>query len=165
MPMVAAKRAVSVPMIATTVSAMGARSKIAEERATMYTPAVTIVAAWISAETGVGPSMASGSQTYRGICADLPAAPTIKSSPIAVSVPAPAVSAGNRRTDSNTRVKSSDPKCLIIKKRAIRNPKSPMRLTMNAFLPAAAAESFVNQNPISRYDARPTPSQPMNMTR
>jgi hypothetical protein len=32
-------------------------------RATMYTPAVTIVAAWISAETGVGPSMASGSQT------------------------------------------------------------------------------------------------------
>jgi hypothetical protein len=33
----------------------------------MYTPAVTIVAAWISAETGVGPSIASGSQTYRGI--------------------------------------------------------------------------------------------------
>jgi hypothetical protein len=28
----------------------------------MYTPAVTIVAAWISAETGVGPSIASGSQ-------------------------------------------------------------------------------------------------------
>jgi hypothetical protein len=29
----------------------------------MYTPAVTIVAAWISAETGVGPSIASGSHT------------------------------------------------------------------------------------------------------
>ena len=28
----------------------------------MYTPAVTIVAAWISAETGVGPAIASGSQ-------------------------------------------------------------------------------------------------------
>ena len=42
----------------------------------MYTPAVTIVAAWISAETGVGPSIASGSQTYSGICALLPAAPT-----------------------------------------------------------------------------------------
>ena len=27
-----------------------------------YTPAVTIVAAWISAETGVGPAIASGSQ-------------------------------------------------------------------------------------------------------
>ncbi len=35
----------------------------AAERATMYTPAVTMVAAWIRAETGVGPSMASGSQT------------------------------------------------------------------------------------------------------
>ena len=33
------------------------------ERTIRYTPAVTIVAAWISAETGVGPAMASGSQT------------------------------------------------------------------------------------------------------
>src|ERR1035438_9899179 len=95
MPMVAAKRAVSVPIIATTVIAIGARSKIADDRATIYTPAVTMVAAWINAETGVGPSMASGSQTYRGICADLPAAPTISSRPIAVSVPTPAVSVGH----------------------------------------------------------------------
>ncbi len=29
----------------------------------MYTPAVTIVAAWMRAETGVGPAIASGSQT------------------------------------------------------------------------------------------------------
>ena len=29
----------------------------------MYTPAVTIVAAWMSAETGVGPAIASGNQT------------------------------------------------------------------------------------------------------
>ena len=42
---------------------------------TMTTPAVTIVAAWISADTGVGPAMASGSQTHSGICADLPIAP------------------------------------------------------------------------------------------
>ena len=65
MPIVAAKNAVSVPMIATTVSAIGARSKITCERETMYTPAVTIVAAWIKAETGVGPSIASGSQMYK----------------------------------------------------------------------------------------------------
>ena len=32
-------------------------------RAMRYTPAVTIVAAWISADTGVGPAIASGSQT------------------------------------------------------------------------------------------------------
>ena len=38
-------------------------------------PAVTIVAAWISAEMGVGPSIESGSQTCSGTCADLPIAP------------------------------------------------------------------------------------------
>src|ERR1700722_4091599 len=68
MPIVAAKKAVIVPMMATTVSAIGARSKITCDRETMYTPAVTIVAAWISAETGVGPSIASGNHTYKGIC-------------------------------------------------------------------------------------------------
>ncbi len=59
----------------------------------MYTPAVTMVAAWISAETGVGPAMASGSQTYSGSCADLPQAPTSSSSPMAVSVPSDAPAA------------------------------------------------------------------------
>ena len=44
-------------------------------RATMKIPAVTIVAAWISAEIGVGPSIESGSQTCSGTCADLPIAP------------------------------------------------------------------------------------------
>jgi hypothetical protein len=32
-------------------------------RVIRYTPAVTIVAAWMSADTGVGPAIASGSQT------------------------------------------------------------------------------------------------------
>ncbi len=44
-------------------------------RATMKMPAVTIVAAWINAEIGVGPSMESGSHTCSGTCADLPMAP------------------------------------------------------------------------------------------
>ena len=39
------------------------------------TPATTIVAAWIKAETGVGPSMASGNQIWKGNIADLPAPP------------------------------------------------------------------------------------------
>jgi hypothetical protein len=34
-----------------------------------------MVAAWISAETGVGPSIASGSQVCRISCADFPMAP------------------------------------------------------------------------------------------
>ena len=46
-----------------------------EQRVSITTPAVTIVAAWISAETGVGPAIASGSHVQSGICADLPIAP------------------------------------------------------------------------------------------
>src|SRR5207247_10224551 len=74
-PIEAAKMAVRAPMMATVFIAFGASTKSALERATMYTPAVTMVAAWISAETGVGPSIASRSQTYSGICADFPQAP------------------------------------------------------------------------------------------
>ena len=45
----------------------GAISKKKFERTTKKIPAVTIVAAWIKAETGVGPAMASGSQVNKGI--------------------------------------------------------------------------------------------------
>ena len=41
-------------------------------------PAVTIVAACIRAETGVGPSIASGNQVCNKIWADLPIAPIRK---------------------------------------------------------------------------------------
>src|ERR1700674_4344611 len=91
-PMDAAKIAVSAPMIATVFIEVGAKTNSAFDRATMYTPAVTIVAAWISAETGVGPSIASGSQTYSGNCADLPVAPKNISSEMMLSVPKPATS-------------------------------------------------------------------------
>ncbi len=46
---------------------------------------MTIVAAWISEETGVGPSIASGSQVWKGSCADLAKAPTRSSRQIAVT--------------------------------------------------------------------------------
>ncbi len=51
----------------------------------MKIPAVTIVAAWISAEIGVGPSIESGSQTCSGNCADLPIAPTNRQMHVTVS--------------------------------------------------------------------------------
>jgi hypothetical protein len=47
---------------------------------------------------------------------------------------------------------------------ATRKPKSPMRFTMNALRPASALADSLNQNPISRYDASPTPSHPTNIT-
>ena len=79
---VAAKMQVVAPMKVTKASAPGAASMIHDMRAIRNTPAVTMVAAWISAETGVGPSIASGSQVCRPICADLPIAPRNSSTPI-----------------------------------------------------------------------------------
>ena len=40
-----------------------------------------------------------------------------------------------------------------------------MRLATNAFLAATAYSVLWFQNPMSRYDARPTPSQPTNSSR
>src|SRR5207244_13058774 len=90
---VAAKIAVAVPTHATTSRATPERSKSAWLRATMYTPAVTMVAAWMSAETGVGPSIASGSHVWSGSWADLPQAPMNRSSAMPVAVAGESVSA------------------------------------------------------------------------
>ena len=56
-------------------------------RATRNTPAATMVAAWINALTGVGPSIASGNQTCSGNCPDLPTAPQKIKSAMKVALP------------------------------------------------------------------------------
>src|SRR5436309_9835207 len=71
----AMKRAVSTPITSTSEGAVCESSKSGDIRATMKMPAVTMVAAWIRAEIGVGPSIESGSHTWRGNCADFPIAP------------------------------------------------------------------------------------------
>ncbi len=68
--------AVVAPITVTTDSAVSESSNSGLIRATMKMPAVTIVAAWISAEIGVGPSIESGSHTCNGTCALFPIAPT-----------------------------------------------------------------------------------------
>ncbi len=85
------KRAVVAPMISTKDSAVSEYSNSGDMRATMNMPAVTIVAAWISAEMGVGPSMESGSHTCSGTCADLPMAPTNRHRQMTVMAGQPAV--------------------------------------------------------------------------
>lgn len=59
-PVVAAKKAVNAPTHVITISVVGAYSNNGDDRRSRYTPAVTRVAAWIKADTGVGPSIASG---------------------------------------------------------------------------------------------------------
>ena len=48
-----------------------------------------MVAAWMRADTGVGPSMASASHGNNGICADLPITPTSSSRQMAVMLADP----------------------------------------------------------------------------
>ena len=116
-------------------------------RATRYTPAVTIVAAWISADTGVGPAMASGSQTWSGICADLPEAPMKSSTPTRLAETSGAVGAMNAALILSI---SSVPVAQYSRNMPSRNPASPTRLVTNAFLPARALSASSNQKPISR---------------
>ncbi len=91
--MVAATNAVAPPMTAIVSRPDDESASTGAIRQSRYTPAVTIVAAWISAETGVGPSIASGSQLKSGIWADLPVAPsssarTTRVATVGLSVPA-----------------------------------------------------------------------------
>ena len=94
-------------------------------------PAVTIVAAWINADTGVGPAMASGSQVYRGICALLPVAPTNNNKLIPVMSPEERVS-----RLANTSLKVVVPYLDINQKTASKKPRSPMRFITKAFFAA-----------------------------
>src|SRR5467141_1641925 len=81
------KKAVVAPITSTVDSAVSEYSNSGDMRATMKIPAVTIVAAWIRAEIGVGPSIESGSHTCSGTCADLPIAPMNRQMQITVSAP------------------------------------------------------------------------------
>ena len=120
-----------------------------------------MVAAWMRAETGVGPSIASPSQDCSGTWADLPQAASSSIRPMAVSVP----SLGLAGRAPGTGPKAKVPKVVNISMMAIDRPMSPTRLTRKAFFAAVAALGLCCQKPISRYEARPTPSQPTYSSR
>ncbi len=130
------------------------------ERTIRYTPAVTMVAAWMRAETGVGPSIASPSQDCSGTWADLPQAASSSIRAMAVSLPSPVSPVASR-----TGPKAKVPKVVNISMIAIDRPMSPTRLTRKAFFAAVAALGLCCQKPIRRYEARPTPSQPTYSSR
>src|SRR5665648_47412 len=164
-PIVEANNAVNPPTIATTRSEFGAARNIGNVRATRYTPAVTIVAAWMRADTVVGPSIASGSQTCNGNWPDLPTAPPKNRSVMIVSEP-DGISAMcvNIVLNWSRYVPSESPSFVISAKRIMmpaRNMTSPTRVVKNAFLLAAAADGFLNQNPMSKYEHNPTSSHAM----
>ena len=147
--------AVVAPTMATNARVKGAYSNSGEQRTTMKIPAVTMVAAWISAETGVGPSMASGNQVCRPSWADLPIAPrnsrrviTVRMSSslprklnVLPAIPGAASNTVSKLIELNTRKMATIPSA---------NPKSPTRLTMKALIAAALALGRSYQNPIKK---------------
>src|SRR4051795_7381100 len=93
---VAANSAVITPTQAMSVGSQSADTASSGLMRTIRnTPAVTIVAAWIRADTGVGPAIASGSQRYSGSWALLPQAPMTSTAamPVAVLGASPPLSA------------------------------------------------------------------------
>ena len=114
---------------------------------------MTIVAAWMRADTGVGPSIASGSQTWSGNWALLPIAPANTSRATANSGIGLA-SPWWRSVSIDSRMLSvASPAALVLTKMAMipsANPTSPTRLTMNAFLAASIALRLRYQKPMSR---------------
>src|SRR4051794_17044211 len=117
-----------------------------------------MVAAWIRADTGVGPSIASGSHVWNGTWADLAKAPTRISRQPATSsdwLTANAVS-----TREKTVRKSTEPVPTRMKNVPRVRPTSPTTLMTNALMPADVAVVRRYQKEISRYDAAPTNAQP-----
>ena len=94
------------------------------------TPAATIVAAWIKAEAGVGPSMASGNQDMKGNCADFAIPPVIMAIPMRVGA-MPCIA-------ENCHVSKCKPSAIKPNNKAI----SPKRLIKKAFFAACVAADF-----------------------
>src|SRR5215472_4528439 len=113
-----------------------------------------MVAAWINALTGVGPSIAGGSQTCNGTCADLPIAPQ-KTRIIAMvsNVLSMCMTAVGNWLKLNVPVLTNKIMMPMMK------PTSPTRLTIKASMDAldgdirssAGLAFLLNQNPMSRY--------------
>src|SRR2546425_5133857 len=82
-----AKGAVIPQIKPTVIKAGGPPKKRGWAGARRSPPAVTMVAAWMSALTGVGPSIASGNHIYNGNCADLAAHATKSSKQTTVVTP------------------------------------------------------------------------------
>ncbi len=143
-----AMSSVTTPTMATTSRASPASSKSTLVRAMRYTPAVTMVAAWMSALTGLGPAMASGSHVCSGTCADLPTAPPSSSRAAATATPELGAHASSAALISGwicsvpSWVKSRNSPAIIA--------VSPTRVTMNALRPLYTFCGSLCQNEMSR---------------
>ena len=117
-----------------------------------------MVAAWIRADTGVGPAMASGSQVCSGNCADLPTTAAISASPAnsrRVWGIFPATAAA--LIFSMSKVWPARKNVMVM---PMSRPMSPVRVVKNAFRAASELGLSSHQWPINMNEQTPIPSQP-----
>lgn len=133
------------PHRATNQEMPGLQYKKMLQRISKKTPAVTIVAACIKAETGVGPSIASGNQVCRPICADLTTAAITKKNAIISTTRLSQNGISNCSTSNYKVLKTKKVKAMPVKKN-----KSPTLLTKKALVADLAAWARTVQKPISK---------------
>ncbi len=136
------------PTMATVRRASGASVNRTLVRAMRYTPAVTMVAAWMSALTGEGPAIASGSHVCSGTWADLPTAPPSRRRAAATATPDPVVQSFSAAAISGWICSVCS--CVNSRKRPAIIAVSPTRVTMNALRPQYTFCRSLCQNEMSR---------------
>lgn len=166
-PVVAARNEVIAPEKVVTIKARVEYSENAGLLAIMNTPAVAVVAAWVSADTGVGPSMASGNHVCDPICADLPTAPGRRYIRIAVMAGYPSAMGEEwpflaTYALAQERIVGKSPVKEVVEQPVIprANPVSPILFTGIALIAAPFARWRVYRGFINECGAGPAPSRP-----
>lgn len=103
--------------------------------------------------------MASGNQVCKPTWADLPTAPIKKNTQITSRM-----SEGKYGASALITPKSMEWKVINVRLMPVNRNRSPTLLIRKALVAAFPAWARVYQKPISRYEHRPTPSQPRNST-
>ncbi len=140
--------------------------KTGKSRAPRKTPATTIVAAWMSADTGVGPAMASGSHVCNGNWPDLPMMPNSsatahQSTSVWLTLPEIAASLTATMLNEPCPVAACTTKNVMMT--PIISPMSPVRVVRNALSAASELGFSSHQCPISMNEQRPTSSHPTSI--
>ena len=125
-------------------------------RAIRNTPATTMVAAWMRADTGVGPAMASGSQVCSGNWPDFELTAAMRHRAAASMTPWLSVPSRAARLVS-TMPKLPTPKNKMMTPMIM--PMSPTRLVRKALRAALLLACSSHQWPMSTNELTPTSSQ------
>src|SRR5262245_52243024 len=118
-----------------------------------------MVAAWISAETGVGPAIASGNQTCSGNWADLPIVPP-NSKSAAADTKATEAPPPEMISEIFGMLEVVNPVMNTSTKIPNMNGTSPILVVMKALIAELELTWSSHQCPISRYEQTPMTSQP-----